>query len=54
MTRPGQDTNPSQLVVLIYTAESIGASRVKCLAQGYDTTVRSGFELTTFAFGLRV
>ena len=37
---PGQDTNPSQFspqqkLVLIYTAELTGASRVKCLAQGH-------------------
>ena len=42
MTPPGQDTNPSQVsphqkLVLIYTAESIGAIRVKCLAQGHTT-----------------
>ena len=46
MTPPGQDTNPSQVssqqkLVLAYTAESTGASRVKCLAQG-QTTQRSG------------
>ena len=57
MTPPGQGTDPSQFspqqkLVLIYTAESTGASRVKCLAQGHNAVVRPGFELTTF--GLRV
>ena len=50
MTPPGQDTNTSQVnpqekLVLIYTAESTGASRVKCLAQG-QTTQWSGWVRT--------
>ena len=58
VTSPGQDTNPSQAssqqkLVLFYTAESTGTSRVKCPTEGHDTIVRPRFEPTTFSFRVK-
>ena len=49
VTPPGEDTNPSQVspqqkLVLIFTAESTGASRVKYPAPGHNAVVRPEFE----------